>query len=156
MSTQLRPRIYWYDAARKWAVTAAPFADTRRTELFRQELRQQCRGIFNEIVRAWMVDDAHLAVAQQVLKKHYGTYDFVARERCAPPPPPPPTARARTPAYVVFCALVGCEQGISLSYADARALYRHAAARLHPDAGGSSDDMATLNVAWLSVRDELH
>lgn len=159
MHCQPRPRIFWFETAHKWAISAAQLSDRAQREMFTTAMRQQCAAIFNEMVHAWIVDDDHLRCAQQVLTKYYGQFEFIAREqpRQAPPPPPPPqhTARVRVPAYVVFCALVGCEQGTSLSYDTARALYRHAAARLHPDAGGSSDDMAALNVAWLAVRDLL-
>jgi hypothetical protein len=156
MISPARPRIYWFEAARKWAIRAPALSDGRQAELFVAALRQQCRAVFNETVRAWMVAEAHLRAAQQVVRKHYGHYELVERQRAqAPPPPATPPARTRAPAYVVFCALVGCDQGTSLSYETARALYRNAAARLHPDAGGSSEDMAALNVAWLSVRDLL-
>ena len=156
MIRQLRPRIYWFEAAGKWAIAAIPLTDTRQAELFTTALRQQCRAVFNEIVRAWMVGEEHLRAAQQVVRKHYGHYELVERQRAqAPTAPAPPPSRTRSPAYVVFCALVGCEQGTSLSYDPARTLYRHTAARLHPDAGGSSEDMAALNIAWLAVRDLL-
>lgn len=158
MNCQSRPRIFWFETAHKWAISAAPLSDRSKREMFTTALRQQCSAIFNEMVHAWIVDDGHLQNAQQVIRKYYGQFEFVAREqRKAPPPPPRPqlSTRFRTPAYVVFCALVGCEQGTNLSYDNARALYRHAAARLHPDAGGSADDMAALNVAWVAVRDLL-
>jgi hypothetical protein len=156
MIRQPRARIYWFEAAGKWAVAVSPLTDVREAERFSMALRQHCRAVFNQVVRAWMVDEQHLRAAQQVVRKHYGHYELVERERAQPPPrPAPPPSRTRAPAYVVFCALVGCEQGTSLSYERARTLYRHAAARLHPDTGGSSEDMAALNVAWIAVRDLL-
>jgi hypothetical protein len=154
-----RPRIFWFEAAYKWAISADPLSDRFKAQMFMATLRQECRAIFNETVRAWMIDDAHLGAAKKLIEKYYGKYEFVPRERprAETPPLPPPQAavRIRAPAYVVFCSLVGCDQGTNLSYDRARALYRHAAARLHPDTGGSSDDMAALNVAWLAVRDML-
>lgn len=159
MICQPRPRIYWFETAHKWAISAAPLADARKAEMFASALRQQCRGIFNEMVHAWIVDDEHLQAAQQVVKRYYGHYELIAREQpqATPKPPPRPDkpARPRSPAYIVFCALVGWDEPTGLSYDRARVLYRHAAARLHPDAGGSADEMAALNVAWVAVRDLL-
>lgn len=157
MIHQLRPRIYWFETASKWAISAAPLTDRRKAEMFAGALRQQCRAIFNEMLRVWIVDDAHLGAAQQVVQRYYGHYEFIERERpqASPPPPPPLPARPRSAAYIVFCAMVGWDEPVNLSYDRARALYRHAAARLHPDVGGSSDEMAALNVAWLAVRDLL-
>lgn len=149
-----RPRIFWFEAAHKWAVSAAPLADARSAEKFTAALRQQCRAVFNRLVRAWMIDECHLNAARKVVTNYYGHYEFVARQQRQPAPPPQPT-RPQSPAYIVFCALVGWDEPACLSYDRARELYRHAAARLHPDVGGSSDDMAALNVAWLAVRDML-
>lgn len=162
MVCQSRPRIYWFETAKRWAICAVPLADPRKAEMFAAQLRQQCAAIFNQMIHAWVVDDDQLGGAQQLVTRYYGGFDFIERPQAKqaepaqseppPPPPPPPRPRSRSSVYQVFCALVGCEEAGHLSYARARALYRHAAARLHPDVGGSSDEMAALNVAWLAVR----
>src|SRR5262245_10181560 len=137
MINSRRPRIFWFEAAHKWAINAVALADVRSAEKFTASLRQQCRAVFNKLVNAWMIDDCHLGAAQKIVANFYGHYEFVARQRAqaAPPPPPPPPERPRSAAYIVFCALVGWDEPADLSYDRARDLYRHAAARLHPDVG---------------------
>src|SRR4030095_11073138 len=128
MTLPLRPRIYWFETAQRWAISARPLADPRKAEAFVHALRQQCRAIRNELVHAWVVDDEHLRVATQIVQRYYGQYEFVERARWqAPPPPPPKVAKTRSPAYVVFCALVGWDEPTNLSYDRARGLSRHEA-----------------------------
>jgi hypothetical protein len=153
MIAQQRPRIYWFEPAKKWAIRAEPLRDTRKAEMFVTALRQ-CGAVFNELMRVWIVADAHLAGARQVVTRYYGSFEFIERAPPQQEPPPPPRSKSHSAAYDTFCRLVGWV-GPHLSYRRARALYRHAAARLHPDVGGSADDMAALNVAWLAVKDRL-
>jgi len=69
------------------------------------------------------------------------------------PPRAPPPATSET--YRTFCRIVAWDDNVPLSFARAKMLYRHAALRLHPDVGGTSDEMALLNEAWQGIKDTL-
>ena len=151
-----RPRIFWYELAQKWAIRAPALTDPIKATMFVAALRQRCSAVFHQAAQAWLVPDEALETAKELVTKYYLHYQFVGRpqprEEPAPPPPPPPPPDS---AYEVFCDLVGWTGDGLLSPARARALYRQAAARLHPDVGGSADKMAALNTAWRAIRGTL-
>lgn len=147
-----RARIFWFERAEKWAIRTPPLADERRARMFATALRQTCEAVFHQGMQAWVVADAALEAAREIVARYYPHYEFIERPRYKPPPPP------RNPegqAYETFCTLVGWLGPERLSIERARALYRRAAARLHPDAGGSADQMATLNAAWSTIKAKL-
>jgi hypothetical protein len=149
-----RPRIFWHEMAGKWAIRTPPLADPARAKLFTAGLRQMCAAVFHSGAQVWLVPAAHLEAAKQLVTKYYSHYEFIDRtqKQDAPPPVVPPPA---DDSYKTFCILVGWKLATHLTRSQARALYRQAAARLHPDVGGSADKMAILNAAWRAIRDTL-
>jgi len=148
-----RPRIFWYQIAGKWAIRTPPLRDQTRAKMFTAGLRQTCAAVFHQGAQAWLVPALHLEQAKQLVVKYYKHYEFIDRiDTQAPPPAKPSLAND---AYKTFCILVGWDFAGTLTRSQARALYRQAAARLHPDVGGSADKMATLNAAWRAIRDDL-
>ncbi len=149
-----RPRIFWHEMAGKWAIRTPPLADPQRAKMFTAGLRQACAAVFHQGAQLWMVPATQLEKAKELVTKYYRYYEFIDRiekqDQSRPPVPPP----ADDP-YKTFCSLVGCKVATHLTRSQARALYRQAAARLHPDVGGSDDKMATLNAAWRAIRDQL-
>jgi hypothetical protein len=144
-----RARVFWFELAQKWAIRTPPLADERKARMFTAALRQTCDAVFHQAMQAWTVADSALDAAREIVARYYPRYEFVERPRYVPPPPPPdPEAQA----YETFCVLVGWEGPERLSRLRARTLYRKAAARLHPDAGGSPEQMATLNAAWSTIK----
>ena len=103
-----------------------------------------------------MVPEDCLAAARQLVAKYYRHYLFIERWQPRPEPEPPPVySPPRSEIYRAFCRIVAWDERAPLSYTRAKALYRHAALRLHPDVGGSSDEMALLNEAWQGIKDTL-
>jgi hypothetical protein len=149
-----RPRIFWHELAAKWAIRTQPLADAAREKMFTAALRQTCAAVFHRGAQVWLVPADHMEKAKQLVTKYYRYYEFIDRiERQEGPPPVAPGPV--NDAYKTFCLLVGWELGTHLTRSQARALYRQAAARLHPDIGGSADKMAALNAAWRAIRDDL-
>jgi hypothetical protein len=145
-----RARIFWFELANKWAIRAPRLADAHREHLFAAALRTACNAAFHHGAQAWMVADTAIDAAKAIMARYHPRYEFIARPRYEPPPPRVPVSENR--AYETFCALVGWSHPERLSLKNARALYRRAARRLHPDAGGSSEKMAALNAAWWEIK----
>jgi hypothetical protein len=150
-----RPRIFWYELAEKWAVRAPPLENAHRARLFTTALRQACGAVFHHGLQAWVIPDSALEAAKQLVTQYYRHFEFVERPKPKTAPPPPPAPTPIDAAYETFCALVGWKGPARLSFARARALYRRAATRLHPDVGGPADQMASLNAAWRAIKDTL-
>lgn len=146
-----RPRIFWYEVAQKWAIRTPPLPDPNKTKQFLAGLRQACGAVFHQQAQAWTVPAAHLEKAKDLVAKYYTHYEFVEKA----PPPPPPISVPHGESYETFCRLVGWKHKVPLTRDGAKALYRQAAARLHPDVGGSADRMASLNDAWRAIKDKL-
>jgi hypothetical protein len=144
-----RARIFWFELANKWAIRTPPLADAHKERLFVAALRQQCNAVFHHAARAWMVTDATLDAARNIVGRYHPCYEFVARAHYEPPPQ---ASGSESDAYQTFCRLVGWPGPARLSSKNARALYRRAVRRLHPDAGGSSEEMAALNAAWWEIK----
>jgi len=153
----IHARIYWFELANKWAIRAPVLADAHKMRRFETALRQACNAVFHHGAQAWVVDDSVLDAAKKVVAQYYRHCEVVEpprpRVEPPPPPPPPPPPVAHVDEYDVFCALVGWrDDSVLLTFTQARRLYRRAAVRLHPDAGGSADEMAALNAAWMAIR----
>jgi len=154
------PRIYWHTLAKKWAILSPPLVDELKASRFLAELRQLCGGVFHHEARAWMVPEDRLQIALRVVAKYYRHYLFVDRSEPSPEPeperePPPASPQPKSEIYLRFCRVVAWDDNVPLSFARAKMLYRHAAMRLHPDVGGTSQEMASLNEAWQAIKDAL-
>jgi hypothetical protein len=147
-----RPRIFWFELGGKWAIRTPPLADQARMKVFTAALRQTCSGVFHQKAEVWLVPDAHLETARKLVTKYYLHHEFIERES---KPPSDPLQTTEAALYQTFCELVGWESANYPSREQARALYRQAAARLHPDVGGSPEKMARLNAAWRAIRNSL-
>lgn len=147
-----RPRIFWYEVGQKWAIRTPPLPDPLKTKLFVTGLRQTCGAVFHQQAQVWTVPAKNLDKAKELVAKYYTHYEFI--EKVATPPPAPPSF-LHPESYETFCTLVGWKRGTLPTRAEAKVLYRQAAARLHPDVGGSADRMASLNDAWRAIKDKL-
>ena len=157
-----RPRIYWHTLAKRWAIRIPLLLDELKARRLGADLQQMCGGVFHCGAEAWMVPENQLDPAVQLVAKYYRHYVFVDRSEPAPKPEPaprraplwaPPPAKGET--YRTFCRIVEWADGLPLSFAVAKHLYRRAAIRLHPDVGGSSEEMAALNATWQAIKDIL-
>ena len=149
--TGKRPRIFWYEVAKKWAIRVSPLPEPTKSRLFLNNLRQLCAAVFHQQAQAWLIPEAHLEKAKDLVEKYYQHYEFVDKIH----PRQDSTSLPHPELYATFCKLVGWRRKTLPSHAEAKALYRQAAARLHPDVGGSADSMALLNDAWRAIKDKL-
>jgi len=155
------PRIFWYELAQKWAIRAPALPDQTQANRFTTALRQQCDGVFHHGMQSWLVSEDRLPAAKQLVEKYYRYYQFIARAaseeggKIHDEPSRPRSQPHEILDYDFFCRLVGWSEATQLSHTEAKALYRRAAAKLHPDVGGSSEKMASLNAAWRAIRDTL-
>ena len=139
-------KIWWDESVAAYRVTT-PYNETF-FNLLKQLIPFSDRE-WDKSSKTWTVTERFMEPIRQLAEKTFrDTATVITKAQSQKSSVPP--ALAKQPLDGVICQFFRL-----LAYEDAQAAYRKASMRLHPDRGGSMEQMTALNSAWTRLEKEL-